>query len=357
MVKSITSMNIELLLLITILIIGFSLVVYFINKKSSNNKIDQTLLEWIKSTQSSIEVTNRTINEALRDNSKTITSTLATNTQALNERLDNAAKVIAGVQKNIGEMSEIGRGMKDLQEFLRSPKLRGNIGEHILRELLSQMLPKQSFSIQYAFQNGTIVDAVIKTEAGLIPIDSKFPIENFRRLTNAENEPEKKIAEKEFGSNVKKHVDDISKKYILTNEGTIDYALMYIPSEAVYYEIINNPALFDHISSKRVLAVSPMTFYAYLKAILMGFEGQKISRKAHEILSSIRAVQKEYEKMGESLDTLSRHIQNSHNMISQVQNGHSRLGQQISITSSLGEQEHELVEEVLEEKKLPKAII
>src|SRR5581483_4681099 len=196
-------------------------------------------------------------------------------------------KVIAQVSKNIGEMSEIGRGMQDLQEFLRSPKLRGNIGEHILKELLGQMLPKQSFHLQYGFKNGTIVDAAIKTEAGLIPIDSKFPMENFRKMNAAKTDAEKNVAEKDFASDVKKHIDAISKKYILTDEGTIDYALMYVPSEAVYYEIVNTATLFDYASNHRVLPVSPMTFYAYLRAILAGFEGQRISQKAQEILSSI----------------------------------------------------------------------
>lgn len=328
-----------LFILVAILVVGFAVVIYFINKKSSEGKPDETLLEWLKTMQKSVENTNKTLNEALRDTNKNITSTLQTNTKSLNERLDNAARVIATVQKNIGEMSEIGRGMQELQEFLRSPKLRGNIGEQVLKELLSQMLPKQSFHLQYSFKNGTIVDAAIKTDAGIIPIDSKFPMESFRRLSSTQNEPEKKAAEKEFVEDVKGHLESISKKYILPSEGTIDYALMYIPSESVYYEIINNPDLFDYSTKKRVLPVSPMTFYAYLKAILMGFEGQRISQKAREILSGIRAIQKEYEKVGENLDTLGKHVSNSYNMMSQVQSGFSRLGQQIQVTGSIEKEE------------------
>src|SRR5258706_10111561 len=106
--------------------------------------------------------------------------------QSLNERLDNAARVIGDVQRSIGEMSEIGRGMKDLQDFLRNPKVRGNIGEHILNELLAQILPRDSFHLQYAFKSGEKVDAAIKTAGGIIPIDSKFPMENFRKLNAAQ---------------------------------------------------------------------------------------------------------------------------------------------------------------------------
>lgn len=316
--------------------IGLVVLIVFINRKISQigekNKTDEALLEWLKSMQQSMDVNSKTINSTLQSHSKT-----------LNERLDSAARVIAGVQKNIGEMSEIGRGMRELQEFLRSPKLRGNIGEQVLKELLGQMLPKSSFHLQYTFKSGSIVDAAITTEAGIIPIDSKFPMESFRRLSKSESESEKKEAEKELFSDVKKHIDSISKKYILTNEGTIDYALMYVPSESVYYEIINNPALFDYSSSKRVLPVSPMTFYAYLKAILMGFEGQKISKKAQEILSGIRAIQKEYEKLGEGLDVLGKHVNNSYNTMSQINTNYSKLGQQIKTTSTIDKEDLELL--------------
>lgn len=329
MIESLKAMQIYILYLITAgIIILFALILFLIKKiqELSEGKRDETLAEWLKSMQISINQNNKNINESLHSNTK-----------ALNERLDNAAKIISDVQKNIGEMSEIGRNMKELQEFLRSPKLRGNIGEQVLKELLKQMLPNQSFHLQYSFKNGSIVDAAVKTEAGIIPIDSKFPMENFRRMTSAENNMEKKGFERTFIQDVKKHIETISKKYILTNEGTIDYALMYIPSEAVYYEIINNPSLFDFASEKRVLPVSPMTFYAYLKAILMGFEGQKISKKAHEILRGIKAIQKDYEKLGEGINILSKHINNSYNMISQVNSAYSKLGQQIQITNSIEE--------------------
>jgi DNA recombination protein RmuC len=209
------------------------------------------------------------------------------------------------------------------------------------------MLPKKSFNMQYAFKNGSIVDAAITTAAGIIPIDSKFPMENFRALNNAETETDKKAATRAFTADVKKHIDDIAKKYILPAEGTIDYALMYVPSESVYYEIVNNATLFDYSSKLRVLPVSPMTFYAYLQAILMGFEGQKISQSANKILSGLRAIQKEYEKVGDNLDTLNKHVTNSYNMMNNVDNGFSKLGEKIRGTSSLGQEEKELIEEVL----------
>jgi len=301
----------ETVLLIIILIAIVVLVVLVSRQKPSNE-----LVEWLKNTGNRLEFQSK----------------------SFNERLDNAAKIIGDVQKNIGEFSEIGRSMKDLQEFLRSPKLRGNIGEHVLKELLGQMLPKQSFHLQYTFKSGDKVDAAIKTAAGIIPIDSKFPMENFRKMMDKGDpaSPELRGARKDFESDVKKHIDDISKKYILTEEGTIDYALMYIPSESIYYEVVNSTSLFDYAQDKRVLPVSPTTFYAYLKAILMSFEGQKIEAKAGEILATLRAVQKDYVKVDDNLNILQKHLTNAYNMMGNVFSSFSTLGRKISSTQNLG---------------------
>lgn len=329
-------MPIDTIIIIISVIIGFGLVVFLIKKwideLSEKQKPSEELLEVIKMLQA-----------GSKEDRKVLLESLQSNTQALNQRLDNAARVISQVQRNIGEMSEIGRGMKELQEFLQSPKLRGNIGEHILKELLGQMLPKQSFHLQYGFKSGAVVDAAIKTGNGIIPIDSKFPMENFRRILSCKDDRERKSLEKEFEKDVKKHMDDISKKYILTEEGTIDYALMYIPSEAVYYQIVNDPQLFDYAGAKRVLPVSPITFYAYLRAILMSFEGQKIEQKAKQILATIRAVQKDYTKLGENIGVLSRHLTNAYNQMNDVTQGYNILGQKLSSTRSFEDNEKKTI--------------
>jgi DNA recombination protein RmuC len=293
-------------------------------------------LEQQKPSEELLEIV-RMLQTGSKEDRRMLLESLQRNTQSLNERLDSATRVIGAVQKNIGEMSEIGRSMKDLQEFLRSPKLRGNIGEHILAELLGQMLPKQSFHLQYSFRSGQKVDAAIKTAAGIVPIDSKFPMESFRKLNSARNDEEKHIAEKQLVKDVKNHIDDISSKYILTDEGTIDYALMYVPSESVYYEIVNNPGLFEYASQKRILPVSPTTFYAYLRAILMSFEGQKIESQAKDLISSLRAIQKDYQKVEENLSTLEKHIGNANNMMNLTHTTFLQLGQKIRLTQNIGE--------------------
>lgn len=313
--------------ILIVVIIGFVVLGWFVNKKlteiKDTNKPSDEMMEIIRMLQT-----------GSKEDRKVLLSSLRENTDSLNKRLDNAAKVISDVQKNIGEMSEIGRSMRDLQEFLKSPKLRGNVGEQVLNELLKQMLPDKAFHLQYSFKSGEKVDAAIQTSAGIVPIDSKFPMENFRAMMSAEGDGERASYTKAFERDVKRHIDSISKKYILTEEGTIDYALMYIPSEAVYYEVVNSPSLFEYAGEKRVLPVSPTTFYAYMRAILMSFEGQKIEEKAREILGSIRAIQKDYSKVDDNLNVLQRHLNNANNMIGNVMGDFAKLGQKIENASN-----------------------
>ena len=336
-------MNTDLLVISTILVLGFGIVIYLISR-NKKPKEDSSLLEWLKSTQQQISETNKTINEALRKNNEQITTTLFSNTQSLNQRLDKAAEVISGVQKNIGEMSEIGRSMRELQDFMKSPKLRGNIGEQILKELLGQMLPKQSFHMQYAFKGGSIVDAAITTEAGIIPIDSKFPMENFRKMNTVEDATEKKLIEKIFVSDVKKHIDDISKKYILPEEGTMDFALMYIPSEPVYYEVADNVELLDFARRKRVYAVSPTTLYAHLQLILLSFEGKKIETKSREVFALLRALKVDYENTYEKLGILGKHIGNASSQFSNLMVSFQRIGLKLNSTRELDKIQTEEIE-------------
>ena len=325
------------IIILIIVLAALVVIAVFINKKLSDLKESQKpseeLLEIIKTLQS-----------GSREDRRDLLSSLQKNTEAVNERLDNAARVISQVQRNLGEMSEIGKGIRTLQDFLQSPKLRGGLGEEVLKEMIGQTFPKNAFHLQHPFKSGMKVDAVLKTDAGLLCIDSKFPMENFNVMIKGETEAERNFGKKQLIQDVKKHIEDISKKYILPEEGTMDFALMYIPSEAVYYEVVNNQSLFDYAGTKRVLPVSPTTFYAYMKAILMSFEGQKIEKQAKEILSSLRAIQKDYEKVGSGLSVLQKHLTNAHNMMGDVLSVFAVLGQKISSTKNLdsGKEEKDL---------------
>ena len=154
----------------------------------------------------------------------------------------------------LGKVQEVGHNIKEFQEFLRSPKLRGNIGEQILKDLLEQMLPKENFSLQYHFHEGQIVDAIVKTNQGIIPIDSKFPMENFRSMLLADSDSGRESFKKKFIRDVKRRIDEISNKYILPEEDTTEQAVMYIPSENVFYElIVHSPVLRSTLTGKMLL--------------------------------------------------------------------------------------------------------
>lgn len=318
----------EVLPVIITLVLGFAALAFLVNQKFSRLGPDETLIAWLKSMQVSLDATN-----------KNLTDSLQRNNLELNRRLDHASALMAQIQKEAGRFAELSLSMKNLQDYLKSPKLRGNIGEQVLKDLISQMFPKGSFFLQYSFRSGEKVDAAIKTEAGILPIDSKFPMENFQKMMLSENEGEKEAAGKDFVRDVKKHIADISRKYILPEEGTMDFALMYIPSEPVYYEVVNNLELTDYAREHRVYPVSPNTLYAHLQVILLSFEGKEIERKSRELLGLLHSLQKDYARLSETLSTLNRHITNSYNQMVNVNHEFLSLGQKISSVQSLGEKE------------------
>ncbi len=288
-------MNYFLIALAVIVIISILWFNKKLNDLKDQNRPDNTLLEWAKSTQLSLNALSR----------------------------------------EIGQMTEIGKSMKDLQDFLKSPKLRGEIGEEVLSDLIGQMFPKNCFFLQYQFRSGEKVDAAIKTEAGILPIDSKFPMENFQKMVKGETETERTMARKEFIRDVKHHIETISKKYILPQEGTMDFALMYIPSESVFYEIAQEMELSNFARSHRVYPVSPSTLYAHLQMILLSFEGKKLETKSREVFRLLRSIKGDYEKIEVNLSLLGKHLNNAYSQMGNVNNSFMSLGQKIASGENL----------------------
>jgi DNA recombination protein RmuC len=335
-------MSPEIYLITALIIVSLAIAVILINKKISSlaePKTDAALTEWLKSMQTSVDKTSQTLDQALRQTNKNLSDSLHQSTQALNERLDNAARFIAQVSKEVGQMSELGQSMRDLQVFLQSPKIRGNIGEQVLKDLITQSFPKGSFHLQYSFKSGDKVDAAIKTSAGILPIDSKFPLENFKKMTTAQTKQERIQAKKEFLKDIKKHIQDIAKKYVLPEEGTLDFAFMYLPSETVFYEVANSSEILDFARQHRIYPVSPNTLYVHLQTVLLSFEGQKIEQRSRQVFRLLRALQKDYEKTEGTLSVLGRHIQNAYNQMSHVLQNFTLLGQKLSSTQALEEGE------------------
>lgn len=254
------------------------------------------------------------INERLRENSQALSDTHRT----VGDRLDAAQRVFGDVQRSLGRLEEthkeivsISRDISSLQNLLRAPKFRGEMGETLLGRLLEDILPKEHVHLQYRFKTGDIADGVISVSSHLIAIDAKFPLENFRKYSDQVSEEEKTSAYRMFVRDVKKRVDEVASKYILPDEQTLDFALMYIPAEAVYYAILRDEELTAYANARKVIFVSPNTLYAYLQAILYGLRGVSIERNIQAVYGEIAGAQVELGKFQDDFDTIGSHLTNA----------------------------------------------
>jgi len=287
--------------------------------------------------------------QLLNQNMLAMQSKIDSTNQAIGERLDNAARVIGAVNRELGQMSQIGQNLQSFQEFLKSPKLRGGLGEQGLYDMLSQAFPKELYQVQYKFRNGQTVDAAIKIEAGIVPVDAKFPLENFNRILNAKTDDEKNDARRKFRSDFRVHVNAIGKKYIVQDEGTVDFAIMYIPSETLYYELISNEQdLHDYAIKAKVIPASPNTFFYYMRTIMLGLQGKRISEMSKQILGTLKIIQTETRKFGDNLGVLNRHVSNAKSTMERVDSDFSRLSNKIEQVSQLETEQKELIEETTE---------
>jgi DNA recombination protein RmuC len=257
------------------------------------------------------------LNERLRESADAVQRTQAT----VGERLDNTSRIVGEVQRGLGELREattrvyeVGRDVVSLHDILRAPKLRGGLGELLLGDLLGQVLPAAHFTLQHSFANGERVDAVVRLGGALVPVDSKFPLEDFRRLLQAADEDERSRSRKAFAARVRKHIDDIAAKYIRPDEGTYDFALMYIPAENVYYETIirdEEPALAGYALDRRVIPVSPNCFYAYLQAIVLGLRGLRIEAHAQEVVGQLARLDADVRRLRDDFRLVGKHLGNA----------------------------------------------
>jgi len=293
--------------------------------------------------QQQVDALRQQITETIAGNTTALNQQLSSVTQQVNQqltamvqqlqnatgqigtRLDNAARVVGEVKQNLGELSkatqqvfDVGKDIASLQEILRAPKLRGILGELFLGDLLGQILPPNHFTLQHRFKSGESVDAVVRLGQFLVPVDSKFPLENFRRVVESKSDEERKAARKKFTTDVKKHVDAIADKYILPDEGTFPFALMYIPAENVYYEtIIKDENLGDEKSlsayalERKVIPVSPNSLYAYLQAIVMGLKGLQIEKSAQIIISHLERLRGDFERFRKEFEVIGTHLTNA----------------------------------------------
>lgn len=286
----------------------------------------------------------RQLNDRLRENAEI----LQKSNKHVGDRLDSAAKVVSGVTERLGTMEEankriydIGKDIAGLQDILRAPKLRGGLGEFFLGDLLAQFFPKGQFEMPYTFRSGEKVDAVIHlADSRIVPIDAKFPLENFKKMLAAKDEKEKKLCQRTFIADVKRRIDEIA-RYILPDEGTMDFALLYIPAENVYYEVIikdeGEESLSNYAFQKRVIPVSPNNFFVYLQTILMGLRGLQIEESAKEIQEALVRLKGDFQKFGDDFEVLGSHLTNAGNKFEDSKRRLEKFGQKLERIEMLGE--------------------
>jgi len=239
-------------------------------------------------------------------------------------QFNQSAKIIGDVRERLAKLDETNRQvvgfadqLKSLQDILKNPKQRGILGEYYLETVLKNVLPPGSYQMQYAFSDGVIVDAAVFVDKRVIPVDSKFSLENYNRMVLVNDPAEKKRLEMAFVNDLKMRIDETA-KYVKPEEKTTDFAFMFIPSEAVYYDLLINKVgvmaedtsnLVYYAGKKKVIVVSPTSFLAYLQTVLQGMKNQKISEQAQMIIKEVERLGKhmyayaEYvNRMGDNLD-------------------------------------------------------
>ncbi|MEK7720833.1 MAG: DNA recombination protein RmuC [Elusimicrobiota bacterium] len=255
---------------------------------------------------------------------ETIMARVGDNMNRTQGNITEQLKVIGEVQKKLGileetakNMQEIGKDIASLQDILSAPKLRGNLGELLLEDLLKQIFPRENYETQKEFKNGGRVDAVIKLAGGMVPIDAKFPMESFKRYAAAQDDAEKSRSKKEFVKSVKLRIDEIAARYINPDEGTFNFAMMYVPAENVFYETVISDALsadyevLRYAIAKNVVLVSPNSFYAYLTALVYGLRGFRIEEKARVIMGELSHLEKNFSDVQEKLQLTGKHLKNA----------------------------------------------
>jgi DNA recombination protein RmuC len=241
---------------------------------------------------------------------------------SIGQRLDNAAKGWGEVQGSLGKLgeatqrvAEVGRDIQGLEQVLRSPKIRGGLGETLLEQVLTQMLPRGHWDLQHGFRSGERVDAVVRVGDRLVPVDAKFPLENFRKT---------------FARDVKLRVEEIAKRYIQPDEGTFDFALMYVPAENVYYEIIirtadEDESISDYALERRVIPVSPNCFYAYLQVIVLGLRGLGIEASARAIQDNLSRLGGDLARVQDHMAKLGGHLGNAQKQFTEAERSLTRF--------------------------------
>ena len=295
---------------------------------------------------------------------------LAARSSEISRRLEGLDGRLLSTQQSTGQtatqivdrLGELGRtsaqmlqrayDLARLEQALRPPKARGGVGELLLANVLRDSLPADAYELQHTFRSGERVDAVVRADK-LVPIDAKFPLENFERVVNAGDDGERELHERAFARDVKVHVDAIAAEYIRPADGTFDFALMYLPSESIYYELVcgKTGGLYAYSLSKRVFPVSPSTFHAYLAIIVLGLRGLQIERHAQEVMAYCSQLSKDFGRFRQDFDVVGKHIGNAASKYSESDRRLERLETRLEQAT-----EPAALEEPATAQELPRAL-
>jgi DNA recombination protein RmuC len=273
---------------------------------------------------------------------------LAEGQKSLAEQLGTSGDVLRKVGERLGQISEASRKIEQLagnvtrlEELLKPPKIRGTLGESFLEEALRQALPPGSWKLQHRFAGGETVDALIRLGDVEVPVDSKFPLENWRRAHDATEEVERRRARRDFAADVRRHADSIRRKYVRPEEGTTDFAFMYVPAEAVYAEMAldaEGGALADECVAARVFPVSPRLLYAFLSTVALSLRSQEMQKRAQEILEKLTHLERLWGGVEEPFDKLGKHLGNTQKQFEEASRALDRFGARLaSVGEAAGE--------------------
>ncbi len=317
------------ILLLLIAIFGMFVYVYFFRKEEKEGPSDglimlQQQLQHLTNTMDErLSDTHRAMQEGSRSQFRESRELIQEINKEVNEQLRNVVKGVTEVQESSKQVFSVAEQLQNLEKVLKHQKQRGNLGEASLQLALENMLPATAYKLQYQFPGGETVDAVIITKDGMIPVDAKFSLDNYRRLVDETDDTRREELEKEFKNDLKKRIDETA-KYIRPKDDTLPFAFMYIPAEAIYYDLlvnevgavkVNTRSLIDYAyKDKNVIIVSPTTFAAYLQSVLYGFRAFKIEESAKQIGKHVESLSRHlkayddyFKKVGASLGTTVNH--------------------------------------------------
>ena len=311
--------------------------------QEADSRLDRLLTE-VAAVRGSSESMDRRVEDLRRSVGERVSAVedrLAEGQKSVSDTLGEVHERIGRVFQASQKIQELAGGMTRLEDLLKPPKIRGGLGETFLEQALADVLPPGSWEMRHAFPDGTIVDAAIRVGDFLVPVDSKFPLENFRRSKEAPDELDRKRARRDFAADVRRHVEAIATKYIRPGDGTYPFAFMYVPSEAVYCEIVfdeEGVSIADWAATeRRVIAVSPRLLHVYLATVCTGLHGMAVEERAKEILEDLSDLRREWNLVEDPFRTLGSHLRNSQKQYDAASRAFDRFGGKLDTIAERGE--------------------